>query len=166
MKKFSLFFVALGLLLASCSQLSENEISDAADFATSETIIGDNDMIYKSVTITVSIVDGALVYSDGSGQQGRSIFTRAGYGAEIVWQADTKSGVKDITNVNLNGDLFLLAEKPQQVARGTWVAKVGYKGEGEISYSVEIPDTRELYENPDIKGIDTRDPPPPRLRIP
>jgi hypothetical protein len=157
MKSYLLFFVAFSLLFAGCSQLPEHAAEE----------------VQTSVTITVSIDNGTLVYSDDSGQQGQSILTSAGYCATIVWKADVASGVKDITAVNLDGDLFMFSEKPQQLSPGVWAAKVASEGEGTISYTVEVPNAVQSDESTDDESLKAvtitqgiMDTPPPGIRIP
>jgi hypothetical protein len=167
MKTSFLFLTILSLLFAGCAEFPEYDNSDLQDLNTDigDTII-DADIPQKPVTITVSIENGVLVYKDDSGQKGQSILTSAGYGVTIVWKADVASGVKDITSVNVQGDLFMLNEKPRKISRGIWEAKGAYKGEGEITYSVEITNAGRLLKNTVNKVNLAGDPSLPIIRLP
>lgn len=84
-----------------------------------------------------------LVYRNSYNQQGKSIVSRAGYGVQIIWKLDPKSGIKEITNVNVGDDLFMLAEMPRKVSADTWVVWSATKGEGDVSYQVVVDGFKE-----------------------
>jgi len=104
-----------------------------------------------------------IVYRDSYNQQGKSIVTRAGYGVQIVWKLDPKSGIKEITNVNVGDDLFMLAEIPRKVSAETWVARAATKGEGDVYYQVMVDGCNMIDESEENS---LRDPSLPILRLP
>ena len=112
------------------------------------------------------VENGTIVYRDLYNQQGKSIVTRAGYGVQIVWKLDPKSGIKEITNVNVGGDLFMLAEMPRKVSADTWVARAATKGEGDVSYRVMVDGCKECGEEVLTEENSLRDPSLPYLRMP
>ncbi len=112
------------------------------------------------------VENGKIIYRDSNNQQGNNIITRAGYGVEIFWKLDPKSGLKEIKNVEVQGDLFMLAQMPRKVDAFTWVAKAGIKGEGQLSYNVVIEEYKEFDQIELTEGDGLKDPSGPIIRLP
>ena len=114
----------------------------------------------------MTVENGIPVYYDAVNKPGSSFVTNAGYGTQVIWKLDPKSGLNEITDVTLNGDLFMLAEKPRKLSADTWVAKVGNTGEGEVSFSVAVRGNAVYQINSQLNGQLKASGAQPIIRVP
>ncbi|MFT3739054.1 MAG: hypothetical protein QM786_09870 [Breznakibacter sp.] len=90
------------------------------------------------ITIYLSLKDGELDYRDSENHKGQTITTSVDPGDKIVWKLDQCSGIKEITNITINGPEDFFKEGPEQKDFDTWKAEVSKRATGEIEYSIEI----------------------------
>lgn len=115
--------------------------------------------------IYIKLNNGTLEYRDSEGHSGTTITTHAKHNGKIIWKLDKCSGIAEITNIKIDGDINILNGKPRKVDFNQWQARASGEGEGEISYTAEVVRCKDVKdEGVKIQGL--RDSIPPILRIP
>ncbi len=101
----------------------------------------------NKTVIYIKLVKGTKEYRDNEGHQGKTITTHAKYGDKIIWKLDRCSGITEINNIEVTGDVSILKSKPQKIDFDHWEAMAADKGEGQISYNVVIEGCKECCES-------------------
>jgi hypothetical protein len=115
--------------------------------------------------IYIKLNNGTLEYRDSEGHSGDTITTHAKHNGKIVWKLDQCSGISEITGIKFQGDTSILNGKPRKVDFNQWEVRASDKGEGEVSYTVEVVKCEHVKdEGAEIQGL--KGPMPPVLRIP
>ena len=90
------------------------------------------------VTIYLSLKDGKLEYRDSEKHSGKSIKTKVKPGTRIIWTLDKKSGIADISGINIMGSCKFFTSGPAKKSCDRWVARVAKKASGEVEYEMFV----------------------------
>lgn len=121
-----------------------------------------------TIKIYISLLDGKPEYRDTESHRGRTIETSVDPGDKIIWKLDKCSGIKEISNISIDGAAGFFSKGPKQKDFDRWKAIVAATAKGEVDYSI-------TYETCDgdkstivVKSGETevlRDPETPKLVI-
>jgi hypothetical protein len=118
------------------------------------------------LTIYLKQVNGHLEYRDSENHQGQTITSHVKPGSKIVWKLDKCSGITEINSITIKGDEAILNGKPRKKDYDHWEARAADKGEGEVSYIVNVVKCEKCAQEEAAMTQKMGDPEPPKLRVP
>jgi hypothetical protein len=117
------------------------------------------------VKIYLSVKDGKLQYRDSEKHSGKSIKTKVKPGTRIVWTLDKKSGIADISGINIMGRCNFFSFGPAKKSCDKWIARVSKKAKGEIEYKMFVVEEKAKKKAMLKSAESTNEGPPPAIII-
>ncbi|HBH24829.1 MAG TPA: hypothetical protein DDY13_15590 [Cytophagales bacterium] len=117
------------------------------------------------VIIYVSLQDNEIVYRDSEKHTGKSIKTKVKPGTRVIWTLDKKSGIKDLSGINIIGSCKFFSSGPAKKSCDKWVARVNRKAKGEIEYELFAVAEKTKKKTKATKSAKGSDATPPKIII-
>ncbi|TCO10390.1 hypothetical protein [Natronoflexus pectinivorans] len=117
----------------------------------------------KPTIIYLKLEKGELIYRDSQNNSGRTITTHLAPGSRVIWKLDKCPDISEINQITIEGDTSILKTKPHKIDFDLWEAEGADRGDGEISYKVEVT---KCAEETAFNEIIRSEPKPPTLRMP
>ena len=92
----------------------------------------------SKATIYLSLKNDKLEYRDSEKHSGKSIATKVKPGTKVIWTLDKKSGIKDISGMNIVSSGRFFSKGPFKKSGNKWQARVSRKAKGEADYEMFI----------------------------